>query len=409
MKKIVLTLLLIVAVGCASAQTIRTAGPDVRRNARIQAVEKMCIPSMEKMSKGTKPYRMTKFYTDDYYDIQYFSYDEDDRLIAASDSLNADADSYFVIDSMHYDAQGHLVRLAGWQYFSGVPKNVYYIDYTYDSRGDLVSRTNYNFYDDQWNLGGVYNYVYNDNHQMVYCTLTMMNRVFQRVERQYEEGRMVKETWLGYDYDCNCLLPNEADWYRYDDRGLLVRRDDSVSDDGTTWEYLGLHTYAYDGRGNCTLYEHFDYTGTISERSEYRYDFGIYQADVTMPWNPEEPERPKIATNYNALSTESWWTVDVDHNLQYVCDYIYEYNGHGVGIREAEARPLAVSPNPASGRVAIEGLGDAPVRVLLSDAAGRQVMSALLSAASNTIDVSSLAPGVYILSAGGRTAKLLVK
>lgn len=409
MKKTALTLLLAAAALGAAAQQARSAAPDARCISRIQAAEKMFIPSMAQADKGAKPYRMTKFYTDDYYDIQHFSYDADDRLIAASDSLNAGADSYFVIDSMHYDDKGHLVRLAGWQYFSGVPKNVYYIDYTYDDRGDLVSRTNYNFYDNQWNLGGVYNYTYNDNHQMTYCTLTMLGRVFQRVERQYEAGKMVKETWFGYDYDQDCLVPNETDWFRYDDRGLLVRRDDSVSDDGTTWLYQGLHTYAYDDRGNCTLYEHFDYTHTISERSEYRYDFGILQSDVTMPWNPEEPERPKIATNYNALSTESWWTVDVNHNLQYVCDYIYEYNGHGVGIREAQAPPLSVSPNPAAGRVAVEGLGDTPVRVLISDAAGRPVMSVRLSAASSLIDVSTLPAGIYILSAGGRTAKLAVK
>ena len=66
-------------------------------------------------------WEMSRFYTDDYYQICNFSYDADHRLWAMSDSIRGE---YQVIDSMSYDAAGNLVRLSGWQKLGGVWQNV---------------------------------------------------------------------------------------------------------------------------------------------------------------------------------------------------------------------------------------------------------------------------------------------
>lgn len=399
MKKTALTLTFCLALLSAVAQPVRQARPDGHRIHTIRAAEQMAMQQ--------NPYRLTRMYTDDSYEVQRFSYDENDRLVAVADSVNADIDSYFVIDSMHYNDKGQLVKYAGWQYFSGVPRNVYYIDYTYDEQGNLASRTNYNSFGGSWELGGVYTYTYNENHQLLTSELTMSFGLIQRVERTYRDGKLLKELWHGYDYDLGRLYPNEVHWYSYNSLGQLVLERDSMSDNGTSWAFSSTRTYSYDAGGNCVLYEATDYTGEVAERSEYRYDLSIFLTDVTMPAYPEM-ERPKSYQNVNALSTESWWTLDVNHQLQYVCDYNYEYNGHAVGIRQAAATQLTVSPNPASGRVAVEGLPDAPTAVRLLDAAGRTVMTVRLSDASNILDVSFLHPGLYLLSVEGRQPVKLV-
>lgn len=400
MKKTALTLTFCLALLSAVAQPVRPVRTDGHRLNRIRAIEQMAAQA--------KPYQLTKMYSDDGYEVQRFSYDEHDRLLAVADSINADIDSYFVIDSMHYNDKGQLVKYAGWQYFSGVPRNVYYIDYTYDERGDLVSRTNYNSFSGNFELGGVYTYTYNENHQLLTSELTMSTGVIQRVERTYRDGKLLKELWYGYDYEYERLYPNEVHWYGYDNLGQLAWERDSVSDDGTAWSFAGTDTYTYDAGGNCVLFEATDYTGEVSERSEYRYDLGIFLTDVAMPAYPEM-ERPKMYHNVNALSVESWWTLDVNHHLQYVCDYNYEYNGHAVSIRRAEGEPaLTAAPNPASGRVAIEGLAEQPQRMRLLDSAGRTVMAARVSAAANTIDVGPLPAGMYLLCVDGRQPVKLV-
>ena len=60
--------------------------------------------------KNDYQWKMTSFYTDDYYQICNFSYDADHRLLAMTDSIRGE---YQVIDSMSYDAAGNLVRLSG--------------------------------------------------------------------------------------------------------------------------------------------------------------------------------------------------------------------------------------------------------------------------------------------------------
>ena len=80
------------------------------------------------------------------------------------------------------------------------------------------------------------------------------------------------------------------------------------------------------------------------------------------------------------------------------------------GIRDAEGAMLAVSPNPAVGRVAVSL--PCPDGVLcLFDATGRQVMHRQMSSSETTIDVSALPGGVYLLqytSARGTTSTRIV-
>ena len=233
---------------------------------------------------------------------------------------------------------------------------------------------------------------------------------FQKVEYTYTDGRLSEELWYGYNG--SGLSPDEKLCYTYNADGKLTQIDDSMSDGGSGWQYFGRHNYLYDNVGNCTEHHYYDNTDMEAERSIYQFDYDMMLDETLMPWTPEMT-RPETYTNVNAYSVEQWYSVDVDHHLQYVCDFFYNYADINLGIRQADAPSLTLSPNPAAGVVTVGGLSDLPAQVQVFDVAGRVVMTAMLSGCSDKINVQSLPSGCYtlrILQQGTpRTARLVVE
>ncbi|MEO5585791.1 MAG: T9SS type A sorting domain-containing protein [Flavobacteriales bacterium] len=67
------------------------------------------------------------------------------------------------------------------------------------------------------------------------------------------------------------------------------------------------------------------------------------------------------------------------------------------GVASMESGTTRLVPNPASDRVRIERLDNSPARLTLSDVQGRIVRQEVLSGTSNTVDVSGLKAGVYLV------------
>ncbi|MBQ6070495.1 MAG: T9SS type A sorting domain-containing protein [Bacteroidales bacterium] len=349
-------------------------------------------------------WEMSRFYTDDYYQICNFSYDADHRLWAMSDSIRGE---YQVIDSMSYDAAGNLVRLSGWQKLGGVWQNVYYIDYTYNAAGLITSRSNYNNFGGNWELGGVYNYTYNSQNQLVLTTLNMAGMMYQKTEYQYVGNDCVQELWYSYDFDTGTLLPSEKYVTSYVD-GHKVLVLDSVNDDGTHWMYNGQYTYLYDNSGNCTEYHHYDGTNNEVERSLYTYAPAMPLSSTLIPWNPEM-DRPRMYDNVDACVREAWYSLDVDHVLQYVCDYVYDYNDITTSVQNRVDQEVSLYPNPASGRIVLDGLQDGEAEVSIHDLSGRLVLTRRASGPTALLDVTALAPGCYVVKVAQENEEKVVK
>lgn len=343
-------------------------------------------------AKNDYQWKMTDFHTDDNYQICNFSYDADHRLLAMTDSIR---NEYQVIDSMSYDAAGNLVRLSGWQKLGGVWQNVYYIDYTYNAAGLITSRSNYNNFGGNWELGGIYHYTYNDQNQLVLTTLDFAGMLYQKTEYQYVGNDCVQELWYSYSFDSGTLFPSEKYVTSYVD-GHKVLVLDSVSDDGTYWQYNGKFTYLYDNSGNCTEYHHYDGTNNEVERSLYTYAPAMPLSSTLIPWNPEL-DRPRMYDNVDACVREAWYSVDVDHVLQYVCDYVYDYNDIATGVQNPAVSEVSLYPNPTSGRMAIGGLWDGEAEVRIHDLSGRLVLTRRIAGPSALLDVTALAPGYYLV------------
>ena len=394
------TLLSVLLSVCAISVLAQPSGHLRQNGHRINRIEQMA-------AKNSYQYKLVGFNTNDMYQFCDYSYNGQNQLVAVKDSVR---DDYSLIDSLFYNGQGQMTRMSGWQLLNGRWENVYYIDYTYDPAGNIASRTNYNNFDGDWQLGGVYQYTYNSDNQIILSVLTMSGIQFQKVEYNYTDGLLSEELW--YSYNGSGLSPDEKLCYIYNADGKLMQIDDSMSDGGSGWQYFGRHTYLYDNAGNCTEHHYYDITDMEAERSIFQFDYDMMLDETLMPYTPEMT-RPETYTNVNAYSVEQWYAVDVDHRLQYVCDFFYNYADINLGIRQADASSLTLSPNPAVGVVTVGGLSDIPAQVLIIDVAGRVVMTAMLGRGSEMIDVQTLPAGCYtlrILQQGTpRTTKLIVE
>ena len=88
-------------------------------------------------------------------------------------------------------------------------------------------------------------------------------------------------------------------------------------------------------------------------------------------------------------------------------------NAIALGSRPAASAPaLAVFPSPAHGQATLRLSATAPApatTALLADALGRTVRTYLVAAYATTLDLTGLAPGLYVVRCGAASAKLVVE
>lgn len=383
MKKVLLGVLGIIAVFSLMAQPNRVRERDGARLNWAGHAD----------AKTGYQYRMTGYASDDDYEFSTFSYDGRGRLVMIHDSIPSFSS---VTDSLFYDENDNMVRLSGWQWLNNEWKNVYYIDYTYDGAGNIVTRTNYNsFGSSEWHLGGVYTYTYNSDNQIVRTDLVFGGMDYQRVEYFYTDGLLMTELWYNYSMDYDSLINDMKVTYEYEN-GRVTQRHDSIIETGNVFYYSGRDEYTYDEYGNCEVFTHYDGSGDVSERSRYTYNYDMPLSEVQVPWTPEI-DRPRTYTNVHAYDREAWYALDQDYVLRYVCDFVYEYETATNGIDNVGATTLTASPNPAKDCFAINGLEEGPARVSVFDAVGRLVMQGTMAAGSNMLNVSRLSAGCYVV------------
>lgn len=78
-------------------------------------------------------------------------------------------------------------------------------------------------------------------------------------------------------------------------------------------------------------------------------------------------------------------------------------------IAEAAAGDLAVYPQPATAQLSIRGNVAGGERLRITDLAGQLVLEERTGGALTTVDVGSLAPGIYVLQAGGMKRTIAVQ
>lgn len=383
MKKISILLSCCLLFGCIQAQNIHHRYGLKDRNAtHFTKAEQMIFSERAQ-------YYMSGYYTDDNYETCSFYFDNNNRLIAVYSEFTGE---YMVIDTLRYNDAGQMVRLEGYQWLNNEWKNVYYIDYTYNAAGLIASRTNYNWLNNEWTLGGVYEYSYNPSNQIILTELFLGNQLFQTIDYSYYDNGLLKtELWSDAGFYSTYPEPSEKYTYYYEGTQLQYVLD-SIVDFG--WEYDGREEFEYDNNGNCTLRQTLDQNGDVTEKSIYEFESRLVD-NTLIPSHPELT-RPFIYNNVNTYNREHWYALDVEHVLQYVCDYIYDYSTINAIPTPTEAS-LNCYPNPANNMLNIDGNDGATVRIY--DMAGRLVQQSVLD--SQRINVSNLLQGSYLLQLDG--------
>lgn len=351
-------------------------------------------------AKGDYLYKLFGYYSDDEYSNYGYYYDAQGRCNAIhSEEGFAGFDDYMnIYDSLKYDAQGNVSRIDGYQWLNNQWKHTYYLEYTYNERGQITSRKNYNNFGGEWSLGGTYYFRYNSDGQLMRTVLDFAGGWYDSCEYIYVNGRldhyMYTLLWDGSQTRCD---------YSYDNNGNLVEEAIYMDYDGYgQFSLYERYTNGYDESGNVTRRSYFNSANRELSRDEYTFE-GRLLSNTYIPLTYDNI-KPEVFNNRNTYWKSSYYIVDDNTmELEYLCDYYYNYGGFNDILAATEAK-VNVYPNPAVDMVTVQ-IQDGDNILKVFDMAGRCVKMQRINGTDVTLNVSSLAAGTYVVRTEGKQAR----
>ena len=340
-------------------------------------------------------YFLDRFYSDDGVDQVQFYYNADNLLESYHSVSNSGGEIDDLIDSLYYDEHGNIIRIDFFQYYDNEWIFPSYITYTYDDNNHRITRTNYNDWGSGFELQGIYTYTY-DGDLLTSYEMTLGGTLLMRGTYSYDGNGLCtqlleeyNDAWGGTGWSNSALTT-----YTYDEAGNCTNETYSYWQNG--WVPDSSIDRLFDANGNCIQREKHT-NGLIVDRKSYVYDEACTIDHVLMPYHPE----PNYTWDQfaNRPLRYAWETANDGGQLVYVCDYIFEY-GDFEGVPQHEA-PIAdmmvVYPNPTQGEMtlSLEGLR----RYEIIDMNGKTVMQGQANGKRHTIDMSTLASGLYLVKA----------
>ena len=339
-------------------------------------------------------YFLDRFYSDDGVDQVQFYYNANNLLKSYHSLSNAGGEIDDLIDSLYYDERGNIIRIDFFQYYNNEWIFPSYVTYTYDDNNHRLTRTNYNDWGSGFELQGIYTYSY-DGDLLTSYEMTLGGTLLMRGTYSYDNGlcsQLLEEyndAWGGTGWSNSALTT-----YTYDEVGNCTNETYSYWQNG--WVPDSSIDRLFDANGNCIQREKHT-NGLIVDRKSYVYDEACTINHVLMPYHPE----PNYTWDQfaNRPLGYAWEAANDGGQLVYVCDYIFEY-GDFEGVPQHEA-PIAdmmvVYPNPTQGEMtlSLEGLR----RYEIIDMNGKTILQGQANGKRHTIDVSTLASGIYLVKA----------
>ena len=340
-------------------------------------------------------YFLDRFYSDDGVDQVQFYYNADNLLESYHSLSNSGGEIDDLIDSLYYDEHGNIIRIDFFQYYDNEWIFPSYITYTYDDNNHRLTRTNYNDWGSGFELQGIYTYSY-DGDLITSYEMTLGGMLLMRGTYTYDTNghctqclEEYNDAWGGTGWSNSALTT-----YAYDEVGNCTNETYSYWQNG--WVPDSSIDRVFDAYGNCKQREKHS-NGQVADRVTYSYDEACTINHVLMPYHPE----PNYTWEQfaNRPLRYAWETANDGGQLIYVCDYIFKY-GAFEGITQHEAPitdMMVVYPNPTQGEMtlSLEGLR----RYEIIDMNGQTVMQGQANGKRHTIDVSTLASGLYLVKA----------
>ena len=370
------------------------------------------------------------YYLDDEWEMEFayeYVYDEQDRLTAMIDYDAGDKEDYY------YNAQG-LVEEIYYSFFNETWQMYEKTVLSYDEDEHVVLSMRYWMEDGNWVETNKQTWDYEDG--LLQATTTYIPNDGEwvgdgRTEYHYEEGLCTEEInsyWTGYWYTISktvyhyeaqqCYEEIEYGWngeewydqykhsYEHDASGNLLTEISYYHQPGEQdWTYRDKYEYLYDDDNNCTdYYEYFYYAyGEVWELEEvYHIAYGTpeieYISGLPLFWELLEWEVP--------LRNKVEQLIMDDDGDYYYFDFHYSSTD---GIDEPTAGVFGVYPNPTDGVLNVRlPQCDSPTEYRICNLMGQVLLQGQIADENQQIDVSGLAEGMYFVTVGNFTQKIVV-
>lgn len=354
---------------------------------------------------------LTEKISDDELEYEKYFYNSDflmdEKLVLYSDGIEAK-------EIYHYNSDNQIIKIDGHQKINNQWVHTYYVDYFYDADGNISSRANYNsFGTGVFELGGIYEYDYEDNRRVAWRLFMSNNLVGQGSLIYDNDGKLLEEIGLS---GWSGTLENEwREAYVYNQNGLLDRTEQYFWN-GSSWSQSATDQFYYDAQDNCVKWEHLA-DNLVTNKFEYEYSFDYTKEELILPSSPEDGYEPFRWISYrNQLVLSHWYTLDDNDVLIYICDFLYNYTPidlMGVADNNFAHTRFSVFPNPASHQVTLLSEGAEIKNISVIDMTGKTVIPNTRVNNNNfQLDVSNLAPGAYVIkgltSKGSLNRKIIV-
>lgn len=374
------------------------------------------------------------YYLEDEWENEFafeYAYDEQDRLTSMIDYDAGDKEDYY------YNAQ-NLVEEIYYSFFNETWQMYEKIVLSYDEDKHVVLSMRYRMEGGNWVESNKQTWDYEDGLLQV-TTTYIPNENGEwvgdgRTEYHYEEGFCTEEIdsfWTGYWYTISktvyhyeaqqCYEKIEYGWngeewneqykhsYDHDASGNLLTEISYYHQSGVQdWIYRDKFEYLYDDDNNCTdYYEYFYYAYDEAWELEEVYHIGYgtpgieYISGLSLMWDLFEFPFP-ISNKVEQLIMDE----DGDY---YSLDFHYSST---VGIDESTAGMFGVYPNPAKDFLVLETQDFASLQFQtyrISNMMGQMLLQAQIMDETQQIDVSGLAEGMYFVTVGEVTRKIVVR
>ena len=355
-------------------------------------------------------------------DMYYrFEYDDADRVVKI-DELTIDR----AYNEYTYDANGLCIQECTWQEIpvsSGKYYNVGMVEYTYDEQGRMATRANSMRRNasnpaSEMELQAVAYYSYDDEGRLAtleyFWGADKLSRIQTNGYVYDEDGNLVKELFTNYSSANEALFTDETH-HTYDADGRILKTCNQEADikQGYALVPRSWITYVYDEDGN--LIERYK-TG-IPDSPDNRTESVSYTVDDTTPANrviyPSIPEPYYGSTDWKKLSSQiivmDEYVYDMDtHESALSHSWTFDYDDvereAGIGNTEINFGKSLICVTVNGDMLSLHGVAGAE-NVRIFDLDGRCV--GRYASVGNTVDVSGLAKGVYVISTSAGIAKFI--
>ena len=175
--------------------------------------------------------------TDTGYESYEFTYDENNLVTKEDFFVKLSSGDEVGYNEFTYNEKNQLIQDDTWQYKSesGEFKRVCYVQYTYDEQGRVATRVNYNNFGDEFILGGLLEYTYDDAGNLLKVTSYWdldKTMLFQIDEYTYENGVNVLMTTTLSNFGRSEMIAKLEK--KYDDKNRLIEQINYDKDSNTS-------------------------------------------------------------------------------------------------------------------------------------------------------------------------------